>query len=311
MEFKHVPIMLDECVLGLNIKEDGVYVDATIGGAGHSMEIAKRLNQNGVLIGIDKDETAVSVSKRRLKDAKCKVVIVHDDFRNIKSILENLNIKKVDGILADLGVSSYQIDEASRGFSYNKDAKLDMRMDKTSSLDAEKVVNTYSEKDLVKILFEYGEERYARQIVRNIIKHRQIKPIKTTLELRKIIEESVPSFELHKGGSVAKKTFQALRIEVNHELDALGDLLDDMIGLLNKNGRICIITFHSLEDRLVKSKFSVESRDCICDKSLPICVCHHKKSIKIVTKKPIVPGEEELKLNSRSSSSKLRIAEKL
>lgn len=311
MEFKHVPIMLDECVLGLNIKEDGVYVDATIGGAGHSMEIAKRLNQNGVLIGIDKDETAVSVSKQRLKDAKCKVIIVHDDFRNIKSILENLNIKKVDGILADLGVSSYQIDEASRGFSYNKDAKLDMRMDKTSSLDAEKVVNTYSEKDLVKILFEYGEERYARQIVRNIIKHRQIKPIKTTLELRKIIEESVPSFELHKGGSVAKKTFQALRIEVNHELDALGDLLHDMIGLLNKNGRICIITFHSLEDRLVKNKFSVESRDCICDKSLPICVCHHKKSIKIVTKKPIVPGEEELKLNSRSSSSKLRIAEKI
>ncbi len=311
MEFKHVPIMLDECVLGLNIKEDGVYVDATIGGAGHSIEIAKRLNQNGVLIGIDKDETAVSVSKQRLKDAKCKVIIVHDDFRNIKSILENLNIKKVDGILADLGVSSYQIDEASRGFSYNKDAGLDMRMDKTSSLDAEKVVNTYSEKDLVKILFEYGEERYARQIVRNIIKHRQIKPIKTTLELRKIIEESVPSFELHKGGSVAKKTFQALRIEVNHELDALGKLLDDMIGLLNKNGRICIITFHSLEDRLVKNKFSVESRDCICDKSLPICVCHHKKNIKIITKKPIVPGEEELKLNSRSSSSKLRIAEKI
>lgn len=311
MEFKHVPIMLDECVLGLNIKEDGVYVDATIGGAGHSIEIAKRLNQNGVLIGIDKDETAVSVSKQRLKDAKCKVIIVHDDFRNIKSILENLNIKKVDGILADLGVSSYQIDEASRGFSYNKDAELDMRMDKTSSLDAEKVVNTYSEKDLVKILFEFGEEKYARQIVRNIIKHRQIKPIKTTLELRKIIEESVPSFELHKGGSVAKKAFQALRIEVNHELDALGDLLDDMIGLLNKNGRICIITFHSLEDRLVKNKFSVESRDCICDKSLPICVCHHKKSIKIVTKKPIVPKEEELKLNSRSSSSKLRIAEKI
>ena len=311
MEFKHVPIMLDECVLGLNIKEDGVYVDATIGGAGHSIEIAKRLNQNGVLIGIDKDETAVSVSKQRLKDAKCKVIIVHDDFRNIKSILENLNIKKVDGILADLGVSSYQIDEASRGFSYNKDSELDMRMDKTSSLDAEKVVNTYSEKDLVKILFEYGEERYARQIVRNIIKHRQIKPIKTTLELRKIIEESVPSFELHKGGSVAKKTFQALRIEVNHELDALGDLLDDMIGLLNKNGRICIITFHSLEDRLVKNKFSVESRDCICDKSLPICVCHHRKSIRIITKKPIVPGEEELKLNSRSSSSKLRIAEKI
>lgn len=311
MEFKHVPIMLDECVLGLNIKEDGVYVDATIGGAGHSMEIAKRLNQNGVLIGIDKDETAVSVSKQRLKDAKCKVIIVHDDFRNIKSILENLNIKRVDGILADLGVSSYQIDEASRGFSYNKDAGLDMRMDKTSSLDAEKVVNTYSEKDLVKILFEYGEERYARQIVRNIIKHRQIKPINTTLELRKIIEESVPSFELHKGGSVAKKTFQALRIEVNHELDALGKLLDDMIGLLNKNGRICIITFHSLEDRLVKNKFSLESRDCICDKSLPICVCHHRKSIRIITKKPIVPGEEELKLNSRSSSSKLRIAEKI
>lgn len=311
MEFKHVPIMLDECVLGLNIKEDGVYVDATIGGAGHSMEIAKRLNQNGVLIGIDKDETAVSVSKQRLKDAKCKVIIVHDDFRNIKSILENLNIKRVDGILADLGVSSYQIDEASRGFSYNKDAGLDMRMDKTSSLDAEKVVNTYSEKDLVKILFEYGEERYARQIVRNIIKHRQIKPINTTLELRKIIEESVPSFELHKGGSVAKKTFQALRIEVNHELDALGKLLDDMIGLLNKNGRICIITFHSLEDRLVKNKFSLESRDCICDKSFPICVCHHRKSIRIITKKPIVPGEEELKLNSRSSSSKLRIAEKI
>lgn len=311
MEFNHKPVMLKEIVDGLNIKPNGIYVDATLGGAGHSREIVSRLHENGILIGIDKDKTAIEVSRKRLKDAKCKVILVHDDFRNIKQILNSFNITKVDGIIADLGVSSYQIDEAERGFSYNKDARLDMRMDRSSSLDAEKVVNTYSEKDLVKILFEYGEERYARQIVKNIVNARKIKPIKTTLELRKIIEDSVPSFELHKGGSVAKKTFQALRIEVNKELEALDSLLSVMIDLLNKKGRICIITFHSLEDRLVKNKFNLESRDCICDKSFPICVCHHKKSLKLITKKPIMPGSIEINLNSRSSSSKLRIAEKI
>ena len=311
MEFNHKPVMLKEIVDGLNIKPNGIYVDATLGGAGHSREIVSRLHENGILIGIDKDENAIEVSRERLKDAKCKVILVHDDFRNIKQILNSFNITKVDGIIADLGVSSYQIDEAERGFSYNKDARLDMRMDRSSSLDAEKVVNTYPEKDLVKILFEYGEERYARQIVKNIVNARKIKPIKTTLELRKIIEDSVPSFELFKGGSVAKKTFQALRIEVNKELEALDSLLSVMIDLLNKKGRICIITFHSLEDRLVKNKFNLESRDCICDKSFPICVCHHKKSLKLITKKPIMPGSIEINLNSRSSSSKLRIAEKI
>jgi len=311
MEFKHVPIMLTECIDGLKIKPDGIYVDATLGGAGHSSKIASLLNEQGTLIGIDKDLDAISVATQRLSKYSCKKIIVHSDFKNLSQILKDNNISKVDGILADLGVSSYQIDEVERGFSYSKDAKLDMRMNKTQRLTAYDVVNTYDEKDLVKILFDYGEENFAKSIVRNIIKERQIKPINSTFELVKIIEKSVPAKILHKGGSVAKKTFQALRIEVNGELDSLKDVLDDMVNSLNIGGRLCIITFHSLEDRLVKNCFVKHSTGCICPKSFPICVCNHKPILKLINKKPIIPSDLEQKENKRSMSSKLRVAEKL
>ena len=311
MEFKHVPIMLQECIDGLNINPDGIYVDATLGGAGHSSEIVKRLSKNGTLIGIDKDATAIEVSRQRLSKFDCNVILVNDDYKNLLEILKENNIEKIDGLLADLGVSSYQLDEASRGFSYSKDAPLDMRMNQNQSLTAYTVVNTYSEKELLKILYEYGEENFAKSIVRNILKERSEKPIQTTGELVKIIEKSVPSKLLHKGGSVAKKTFQAIRIEVNSELENLKSVLNDMIDCLKPEGRLCIITFHSLEDRLVKNCFSENSTGCICPKSLPICVCNHKPIIELINKKPIIPSQNEIENNSRSTSSKLRIAKKL
>ena len=311
MEFNHIPIMLSECIDGLNIKSNGVYVDGTIGGGGHSIEIGKRLSSNGTLIGIDKDLTAIETCKARLKNLKCKVILVQDDFRNLEKILQDLKIEKVDGILLDLGVSSYQIDNAERGFSYSKDGELDMRMNTSQSLDAKQIVNTYSEEHLAKIFFEYGEESFARRIARNIVNIRKIKPITTTGELKEIIEKSVPSYILHKGGSVAKKTFQALRIETNGELDALREVLSTIIDHLKVKGRICIITFHSLEDRIVKDFFKLESTDCICDKSFPVCVCNHHARLRLVNKKVIVPCEKEQEENKRSSSSKLRIAERI
>jgi len=303
--------MLSEVIENLSIKKNGIYVDCTVGGAGHSTEIAKLLDKDGMLICIDKDIEALNVSNKRLEKFCCKKIFVHDDFKNLKKILSEHGIQKVDGILADLGVSSYQIDEASRGFSYNKDAQLDMRMDKSQVLTAKYIVNNYSESELVKILFEYGEESFAKNIARNIVKNRVISPINTTLELVKIIESSVPSKILHKGGSVAKKTFQALRIETNGELETLKNVLDDMIDTLKTDGKLCIITFHSLEDRMVKNCFSKNSMGCICPKSFPICVCNHKPVIALDHKKPIVPTEEEIKNNPRSSSSKLRVAKKL
>lgn len=311
MEFNHKPIMLQEVIQNLNINPDGIYVDLTLGGAGHSTEIAKKLSEQGVLIGVDKDLTAIEVSKERLKPFKCKKIFIHSDFKNLKEILKQNNITQVDGILADLGVSSYQIDEASRGFSYIKNAPLDMRMDLDSSLTAEKVVNNYSEKELLKILYEYGEENFAKSIVRNIIKFRQIKPIETTGELASIIEKSYPSKLLHKGTNVCKKTFQAIRIEVNSELESLQNSLQDMVTSLKKFGRLCIITFHSLEDRLVKNCFTENAKSCICPKNFPVCVCNHKQVVKIITKKPITPSLEEQKDNSRCLSSKLRVVEKL
>lgn len=311
MEFKHIPIMLNEIIENLSIVPDGIYVDCTLGGAGHSLEIAKRLNSKGILIGIDKDNTAIEVSKNRLKDLQCKVILVQDDFKNLKTILQQNNINKVNGILADLGVSSYQIDEASRGFSYSKDAPLDMRMNTSQSLTAREIINTYGEKELLNILFTYGEENFAKNIVRNIIKQRQLKPIERTSELVKIIESSVPTKVLHKGGSVAKKTFQALRIEVNGELESLKSVLNTMVDVLDVGGRLCIISFHSLEDRLVKNCFTENSTGCICPKNFPICICNHKAKIKLINKKPIIPSENEQKENSRSTSSKLRIIEKL
>ncbi|MBR4003381.1 MAG: 16S rRNA (cytosine(1402)-N(4))-methyltransferase RsmH [Clostridia bacterium] len=311
MEFKHVPIMLDECINNLNINPDGVYVDATLGGAGHSSEIAKRLSSKGTLIGIDKDATAIKVSGERLAKYNCNVILVNDDYKNLLNILKDNNIEKIDGLLADLGVSSYQLDEVERGFSYSKDAPLDMRMNQNQSLTAKEVVNNYSEKELLKILYEYGEENFAKSIVRNILKAREEKPITTTGELVKIIEKSFPAKLLHKGGSVCKKTFQAIRIEVNSELENLKSVLNDMIECLKPKGRLCIITFHSLEDRLVKNCFTENSTGCICPKSFPICVCNHKPIVKLINKKPIVPSENEQKVNSRSTSSKLRVAEKI
>ena len=311
MEFKHIPIMLNECIDGLDIKPNGVYVDATLGGAGHSSEIVKHLSAEGVLIAIDKDIEAINVSKLRLKDAKCKIYFVQEDFKNYKNIILNLGFDKVDGILIDLGVSSYQIDNVERGFSYKYDAPLDMRMDRSQSLTAKEIVNTFSYQDLVKILFDYGEEDFAKSIAKKIVSLREVKPIETTGELVKIIESCYPSKILHKGGSVAKKTFQALRIQVNGELDGLEQVLGQMIDSLNSCGRICVLTFHSLEDRIVKNVFRLYSTDCICPKTLPICVCHHKASIKLVNKKPIVASKEEQSKNSRSSSCKLRIASKI
>lgn len=311
MEFKHKPIMLQEVIENLNINPNGVYVDLTIGGAGHSTEIAKRLTEKGTLIGFDKDLTAIETSKKRLEGFKCKKLFIHSDFKNLKEILQENNIEKVDGILADLGVSSYQIDEASRGFSYIHNAPLDMRMDTTCGLTAKDVVNNYSEKELLKILYEYGEENFAKSIVKNIIKARSEKPIETTGELVNIIEKSYPTKLLHKGGSVCKKTFQAIRIEVNGELESLKIGLNNMISVLKSGGRLCIITFHSLEDRMVKNCFNENATSCICPKTFPICVCNHKQVVKLISKKPITPTVQEQRENSRCLSSKLRVVEKI
>ncbi len=311
MEFKHVPIMLNECLDGLDIKPDGVYVDATLGGAGHSSEIAKRLSNKGTLIGIDRDQEAIAASTTRLEQYDCNKHLVQDNFHNYTNILSSLNIDNVDGILIDLGVSSYQIDNVDRGFSYKYDAPLDMRMNQQQDLTAEYIVNNYTYEELIKILFEYGEEDFAKVIARNIIKQRELAPITTTGKLVEIIEHSYPTKLLHKGGSVAKKTFQALRIEVNGELEGLDTVIKDMLNSLKTDGRMCVLTFHSLEDRIVKNVYKEFSTDCICPKTLPICVCHHKASIKLVNKKPIMATEQEQKQNSRSSSCKLRIAQKI
>lgn len=311
MEFKHIPIMLDDCIKGLNIRPDGVYVDATIGGAGHSREIASRLSHEGTLIGIDRDKEALDVSKERLSTFPCKKHFVHSTYEEYASILRDLGIDKVDGILVDLGVSSYQLDNPERGFSYMREARLDMRMDRTQALSAYEVVNEYDEKDLSDIFFKYGEEQFSRSIARNIVRSRATKPIETTTELTKIIESSIPSKMLHKGSNPSKKVFQAIRIEVNGELVGLENVLKDMIKSLRPGGRLCVITFHSLEDRIVKDVFKLESTDCICPKTLPVCVCHHKASVKLVTKKFIAPSEQELSVNKRSASSKLRIIEKI
>ena len=307
MEFKHKPVMLSECIEGLNIKPEGIYVDGTMGGAGHSIEIAKRLTNKGLLIGIDRDEEAICVAKERLKEFN-NIKFVHDNHDNIKNILEKLDITGVDGILLDLGVSSYQLDQRNRGFSYMKDATLDMRMDKTQELTAKKVINEYSEENLSKIIFEYGEERFSRAIARKIIDYRKNKEIETTDELVKIIEEIVP--RRNKEGHPAKRTFQAIRIEVNNEIKPLYQTIIDSIDVLNSGGRLCVITFHSLEDRAVKNAFNDSIGKCTCPPDLPYCVCGAKSKGKIITKKPLLPKEAELQENSRSKSAKLRIFEK-
>lgn len=310
MEFKHLSVLLEETIEGLNIKEDGIYVDCTLGGAGHSIEILKRMNKNGRLIGIDQDTNALKAAKEKLKEFN-NVNYVHSNFYDIDNILEELNIEKVDGILMDLGVSSHQLDVPERGFSYMKDAPLDMRMNRESDFSAFDVVNHYDEEELFKIIISYGEEKFARKIARSIVNVRQKKNIETTLELVDVIKASIPARLRKEGSHPAKKTFQAIRIEVNKELEILDNAIRNSINRLKPEGRIAIITFHSLEDRIVKNIFKDEANSCVCPKEFPICNCGKESKIKIITRKPIEATEEELKLNSRSKSAKLRIAEKL
>ena len=310
MEFNHIPILKDEIIDLLNINPNGVYVDCTVGGAGHSSEIAKKLTENGILICFDKDLEALEISKERLSKFCCKKIFIHADFHQYKNKLEEYNIKNVNGVLIDLGVSSYQLDNADRGFSYIHNAKLDMRMDNTQDFSAYDVINEYSSQNLTKILYTYGEEPFTKNIVNNIIKAREIKPIETTGELAQIINNSVPvKIQINK--SSLKRVFQAIRIEVNGELTNLDNTLKDIVDSLSLGGRFCVLTFHSLEDRIVKNVFKELSTDCICDKRLPICVCHHKASVKLVNRKPIEASNEEINLNSRSKSAKLRVVEKL
>ncbi|MBR3255541.1 MAG: 16S rRNA (cytosine(1402)-N(4))-methyltransferase RsmH [Clostridia bacterium] len=309
MEFKHLPVMLNEVIEGLNIKQNGIYVDGTLGGAGHSKEILKRLSNKGRLIGIDRDEEALKVAKENLKEFT-NVTYIHGNHDDIKNILQEQKIEKVDGILLDLGVSSYQLDERNRGFSYLGENALDMRMDKTQNLDAKFVVNKYTEEELSKIIYEYGEERFSRQIAKNICLYRKNKEIETTKELVEIIDKSIPSFA-KKDGHPAKRTFQAIRIEVNDEIKPLYKTVKDSIEVLNNGGRLVIITFHSLEDRQVKNAFLEASGKCTCPSDLPYCVCGAKKVGNIITRKPIIASEREQEENSRSKSAKLRIFEKV
>lgn len=311
MEFAHIPVMLDECLEGLNIKADGIYVDGTVGGAGHSIEIVKRLSENGRLICVDKDEDALKAAGERLAPFGDRVTFIHDDYKNLVAELDSIGVGKVDGILLDLGVSSYQLDNAERGFSYMKDAPLDMRMDRSQRISAYEVVNGYSESELARILFDYGEEKLARQIARNIVRARAEKPIETTLELAKIVEDTYPAKTRWKFGHPAKRTFQAIRIEVNDELSSLGEAVTQMARRLEKGGRMAVITFHSLEDRIVKSAFKELSLACTCPPDFPVCVCGKVQEVELVNKKPIVASEGELEKNSRSQSAKLRVIEKL
>ena len=309
MEFKHKPVMLEECIQGLNIKENGIYIDGTLGGAGHSKEIAKRLSKEGLLIGIDRDEEALKAAKEKLKEFP-NVKYIHNNHDNIKEIIEELNIEKVDGILLDLGVSSYQLDERNRVFSYLGENELDMRMDRTQKLTAKEVVNTYEEEKLADVIYQYGEERFSRRIAKNICIARKEKTIETTKQLVEIIEKSIPKSK-QKDGHPAKRTFQAIRIEVNDEIKPLYETVKNCIDCLKPGGRLCIITFHSLEDRAVKNAYIEATGRCICPKDLPYCVCGAKQLGKIITRKPIIASEEEQEENSRSKSAKLRIFEKI
>lgn len=308
MEFKHEPVLLKECIKALNINPDGIYIDGTLGGAGHSLEIAKKLSPKGLLIGIDRDTEALRAAKDKLKNYT-NVKYYHDNHDNIKQILEELQINGVDGILLDLGVSSYQLDEKSRGFSYIADAELDMRMDKEQRLTAKEIVNTYLEEKLANIIWEYGEERFSRQIARNICKSREQKKIETTGELVEIIKKSIP-LSKQKDGHPAKRTFQAIRIEVNNEIQPLYNTILDCINCLNKNGRLAVLTFHSLEDRAVKKAYNEAEGKCTCPSDLPYCVCGAISQGKIINKKPIEATKEETERNSRAKSAKLRIFEK-
>ena len=303
--------MLKEVIEGLDIKKDGIYVDCTIGGAGHSLEIVKRL-KNGKLYGFDRDSEAIETSRKRLKDYADKVVLTKMNYKDAPSFLKENGIEKIDGVLIDLGISSYQIDEGKRGFSFLHNGRLDMRMGQDEdTLTAFDIVNFYSEEKLIDIFYKYGEEEFAKAIARNIVKKRQEKQIENTFELRDIIEESLPKKVIYSRGGASKKVFQAIRIEVNGELVGLDKCLEDFIDMLNVGGRMAVLTFHSLEDRIVKNVFKLESTDCICPPKTPICICHHKAKIKLVNRKPVMASEQEQKENSRSTSAKLRLVERI
>lgn len=310
MEFKHKSVLLEETIEGLKIKSDGIYVDGTLGGGGHSYEICKRLSDGGRLIGIDQDEDAIAAASKRLEEFKDRVSIVRSNYCNMRKVLEELKIEKADGIVLDLGVSSYQLDTADRGFSYKYDTLLDMRMDRRQTLTAKEIVNTYSEKELFRIFRDYGEEQFSQNIAKHIVRKRQEKEIETTFELNEIIRAAIPA-KFRANGHPSKRVFQAIRIECNKELDVLRDSLDDMVSLLNPGGRLCIITFHSLEDRIVKSAFRKMEHPCTCPPEFPVCICGKVPMGKNVYRKPILPGEEELEENSRSKSAKLRVFEKI
>ena len=311
MNFKHISVLLDESVDLLKVVPDGTYADGTLGGGGHSSYVCSKLSEKGTLIGIDRDEDALSAAKERLSDYKCNIVLTHNNFFNIKSILSEMHIEALDGAILDLGVSSYQLDTAERGFSYNADARLDMRMDKSADKDAYLVVNTYDEARLADIIFKYGEDRYARRIAREICERRNVKPIETTLELSEIIKAAFPPSERYGDKHPAKRTFQAIRIEVNSELDGLEDAIKDFVDCLKPGGRLAVITFHSLEDRIVKNAFSELASGCVCPKDFPICVCGKTPVVKLVNRKPIIATNEELDKNFRAHSAKLRVIEKL
>lgn len=310
MEFKHISVLLNESVDALNIKKDGIYADGTLGGGGHSEKILERLSNGGLLIGIDQDAEAICAAKKRLEKFT-NVIYENTNFKNIKDILIRNSIENIDGAVLDLGVSSYQLDNADRGFSYIADSRLDMRMDLSSELDAYKVVNTYSEENLAKIFFEYGEEKFSRRIASQIVKTRGEKPIETTLELSELVKKCIPQKTVKKGSHPAKRVFQAIRIEVNGELAILEGALNDFFDVLKPGGRLAVISFHSLEDRIVKNTFASLAKGCICPKDFPVCVCGKKPRGKIITRKAVVPSDDEIDRNKRSKSSKLRVIEKL
>ena len=311
MEFNHKSVLLNETIENLNIKPDGIYVDGTLGGAGHSLEIVKRLSDKGRLIGIDQDADAITAAKERLSGYENQVTIVRNNYAAMKDELLKLGITKVDGILLDLGVSSFQLDTPERGFTYREtDAPLDMRMDQRQTLTAKNIVNEYSERELYRIIRDFGEDRFAKNIAKHIVEARKTKEITTTGELIEIIKSAIPMKVQATGGHPAKRTFQAIRIELNKELEVLQDNLDTMIELLNDGGRFCIITFHSLEDRIVKTSFRKNENPCTCPKEFPVCVCGNVSKGKVITRKPILPGEEELENNKRSKSAKLRVFER-
>ena len=311
MEFKHKSVLLKETIENLNIKPDGIYVDGTLGGGGHAYEVCKRLSSKGRFIGIDQDEDAIKAATRRLLEFEDKVQIIRSNYCDMREALADIGVYKVDGIVLDLGVSSYQLDDPERGFTYRvEDAPLDMRMDRRQEFTAKELINTYSEMELYRIIRDYGEDKFAKNIAKHIVAARAKKPIETTGELTEIIKAAIPAKIRMNAGHPAKRTFQAIRIELNKELEVLQNSLEDMIDLLNPGGRICIITFHSLEDRIVKSIYKKSENPCTCPSDFPICVCGKKSLGKVITRKPIIPTEEELEYNSRSKSAKLRVFEK-